>query len=64
MTQQFNEFIGQPLEVLEEAAKKDGFTVRITHKDGRPMVVTRDVQNKRLNVATVSGLVTLILGVG
>lgn len=64
MHTKFNEYIGQPLEVLEEAARRDGFVVRIRVEDGQSQVGTADIQLKRLNVAITGGLVTGIIGLG
>ena len=55
-------FIGKPLEALQQAARLDGRIVRVVKKDNTYMVVTRDYNVNRLNVAIKGNIVSEILG--
>lgn len=61
---EFEAYVGQPLEVLTEALHRSGKIIRVTMKDGQPMIVTRDYNTNRLNVTVKGNIVDTIVGFG
>lgn len=61
---QFEPYVGKPIEVLLQACRDAGKTVRITVLDGKAVVITRDVNVNRLNISVSNNIVTAIGGFG
>ena len=56
--------IGKTLIVAEQLCKDAGYTIRVTEEDGEHLMVTCDLRNNRINVATVNGNVTKFQSIG
>jgi hypothetical protein len=44
--------------------QKHGYTMRVTRRDGKAMITTRDMKINRLNVSIENGLVKEVVSVG
>lgn len=56
--------VGQKQADAVKTARQYGFTVRVVSKDGKPVNATGAAKTNRVNVATVSGTVTSVQGIG
>lgn len=48
----------------QEAQARSGLAIRVTMRDGRPLIVTHDYRLDRLNVSVADGLVDFVRGRG
>ncbi|HYE72607.1 MAG TPA: hypothetical protein VEF04_04715 [Blastocatellia bacterium] len=44
--------------------QRHGYTMRVTRRDGKAMITTRDMKLNRLNVSIENGLVKEVMSVG
>lgn len=58
----FNFILGKSIEDALKLVPE--YTIRITYKDGYPMVVTRDIKQNRINVRTENGIIVKIDNIG
>ncbi len=50
--------VGETEQTVTDALKEHGYTVRVTQRDGRPFIGTRDYRTDRVNLVIEKGKVT------
>ena len=54
------EWIGLNLQDAQKKAEKDGFTTRIVEIDNKPLIVTHDLKQNRINFRVRGNIITQV----
>lgn len=53
-----NEIVGMSLDEAESVCRENGVNVRVVHRDGESMPLSMDLNENRLNLTIMEGVVT------
>lgn len=62
--QQFASIVGKTTHDAQQALKKKGYSMRVSKLDGEAQMLTRDMNNHRVNVEVLNGKVVQVFFVG
>jgi hypothetical protein len=65
-TEEFTEMdlLGKSIEEAGRFVERSGYVIRMTRKNGQPLIITRDYRTNRINVAVIDGKIVEVLSVG